>query len=140
VPLAEELALVEHYLAIEKIRMGPRLSYGIDAPADLRSVLVPPLAVEILVENAVRHGLARRKDGGSVEVRVRGEGGSVHIEVADDGVGYEATPASPGTGTGFGILSVRQRLALLHGDEARLDVGPGPGGGTRAVLEVPLGH
>jgi signal transduction histidine kinase len=134
VSLAEELTLVEQYLEIEKIRMGARLSYTIDVPEELRSVVVPPLAIEILVENAVRHGLARRKQGGSLRIAARRHEGAARIEVADDGVGFDGH----GSGAGFGLLSVRQRLVLLYGGNASLDVHPAAGGGTRAVLEIPV--
>ncbi len=135
VPLAEELGLVEHYLSIEKIRMGERLSFEIAVPEDLRRTMVPPLAVEVLVENAVRHGLAPRKEGGSVRIAAARVGGDrLRIDVVDDGVG-----AGPDVrGTGFGLLSVRQRLGLFYGGRGSLDVEPASGGGTRATLEVPL--
>jgi two-component system LytT family sensor kinase len=134
VSLAEELTLVEQYLEIEKIRMGARLTYTIDVPEELRSVVLPPLALEILVENAVRHGLARRKQGGSLRIGARRHDGAARIEVEDDGPGF----GGQGGGAGFGLLSVRQRLALLYGERASLEVGPAVQGGTRAVLEIPV--
>jgi sensor histidine kinase YesM len=124
---------VEHYLSIEKVRMGARLSYSIDVPADLRAAIVPPLSVEILAENAVRHGLSPRKEGGSVGISASREGGTLRITVVDDGVGLGGRTS----GTGFGLLSVRQRLDLLTDGRGRLEVTREPGGGTRAVLEIP---
>ena len=136
VPLGEEIELVEHYLSIEKVRMGTRLRYSIDVPADLRRAIVPPLAVEILAENAVRHGLAPRREGGSIAISARRGEGQLRVEVVDDGVGL----GEPVKGTGFGLLSIRQRLDLLYEKgEGRLEVTPAPGGGTRAVLKVPDG-
>ncbi len=136
VPLGEELDLVDHYLSIEKVRMGTRLRYSIDVPADLRGATVPPLAIEILAENAVRHGLAPRKEGGSLCISASREGGRLRVEVLDDGVGL----GGPVKGTGFGLLSIRQRLDLLYEKgQGRLDVASVAGGGTRAVLEVPDG-
>lgn len=136
VSLGDELALVEHYLSIEQVRMGARLHYAIDVPEELRAITVPPLSIEILAENAVRHGLAPRKEGGQVRISAQAEGDRVRVEVTDDGVGSDGRVR----GTGFGLLSVRQRLDLLFGRRGRLDVGPASGGGTRAVMEVPRGH
>lgn len=135
VPLGDELELVEHYLSIEKVRMGARLSYSIDVPDELRPAIVPPLSVEILAENAVRHGLSPRKEGGDVRISARQEGRTVRIAVVDDGVGLGGRTG----GTGFGLLSVRQRLDLLTDGQGRLEVTREPGGGTRAVLEIPVG-
>jgi two-component system, LytTR family, sensor kinase len=131
--LAEELRLVEEYLAIESIRMGPRLTWSIDVPDTTLDARVPPLALEVLVENAVQHGLAPRKDGGRLWLKAERRDRAVVVEVADDGVGVGAEP----TASGFGLRSIRERMALLHGRGADLRIEPRPGGGTRALLELP---
>jgi signal transduction histidine kinase len=131
--LGEELRLVEEYLAIEAIRMGPRLTWSIEVPDDTRDARVPPLAVEVLVENAVQHGLAARKGGGTLWVKAERQARAVVVEVTDDGVGMQPQQE----GGGFGLRSIRERMALLHQGRAQLRMEPRPGGGTRALLELP---
>lgn len=133
VRLEEEAALVREYLEIEKIRMGPRMEFSIDVDEAVRSVEIPPLILEILVENAVRHGIAPRKDGGRVRVAASRRNGRVLLEVTDNGVGL----GDRRTDTGFGLYSVRQRLQLLYGEAAELSVTESPEGGTRAAIELP---
>lgn len=132
VQLEEEAALVRDYLEIEKIRMGPRLEYAIELAEDTRCIDVPPLVLEVLVENAVRHGLAPRRDGGRVRVAAARRDGRLVLEVTDDGVGI-----ADGPGGGFGLQSVRERLQLLYGAAAKLDVSRRPEGGTRAAVVLP---
>jgi two-component system, LytTR family, sensor kinase len=136
VPLGDEFDLVRQYLEIERIRMGPRLAFTLDMHPDLRELGVPPLIVEILVENAVRHGIAARASGGTITVTAHPGAGQAIIEVVDDGVGPGVTEA----GTGFGLFSVRQRLQLVYGADAELRVQARPGGGTHAVIQVPHAH
>jgi signal transduction histidine kinase len=136
VPLVEEFELVRQYLEIEHIRMGPRLTFSLALSPELRELPVSPLMVEILVENAVRHGIAPRASGGTIAVTARADTGHAIIEVLDDGVGAGASEA----GTGFGLFSVRQRLQLVYGDAADLCVESRPGGGTRSVIRVPYAH
>jgi two-component system, LytTR family, sensor kinase len=136
VRLEDEAALVRQYLEIEKIRMGPRIEFSIDVAENVRSVAVPPMILEILVENAVRHGVAPRREGGAIRVAASGGDGQVLLEVTDNGVGLGERP----TDTGFGLFSVRQRLQLLYGDAAGLDVTARPEGGTRAAISLPYAH
>jgi two-component system LytT family sensor kinase len=133
VRLEDEVALVRQYLEIEKIRMGPRMEFAIDMPDGVRAVEIPPLILEILVENAVRHGIAPRKDGGSIRVSAARRDGRLLLEVTDNGVGI----GERRTDTGFGLCSVRQRLHLLFGERAELRVEQLPEGGTRAAIELP---
>jgi two-component system, LytTR family, sensor kinase len=131
--LAEELRLVDEYLSIEAIRMGPRLAWSIDVPEAALDARVPPLAVEVLVENAVQHGLAPRRSGGRLWVTAQQQGHAVVVEVADDGVGVRAQAQTGG----FGLRSIRERMALLQREGAHLRIEPRVGGGTRALLELP---
>jgi len=133
VSLGDELKLVRDYLEIEKIRMGARLQYCIEVAEGSGAVEIPPMIVEILVENAVLHGLSRRKSGGAIHVAVRKEGELLRIEVRDDGVGLGHSQP----GIGFGIHSVRERLRLTYGPAARLALEEISSGGTQATIELP---
>lgn len=127
------IELLRAYLEILAIRMGPRLRFEIDVPAELQSQVVPPLLVQPLVENAIKHGLEPTVAGGRVRVAVRAADGALRIEVADDGRGFEATTAT----SGVGLTNLRERLAALYGERARLtieDARPG----TRVRLTLPL--
>jgi LytS/YehU family sensor histidine kinase len=135
VRVEEEAALVRQYLEIEKIRMGPRLEFKIDLAGDVRHLEIPPLILEILVENAVRHGLALKKDGGVIHVSAARRDGRLLLEVTDNGMGV----GERRTDTGFGLYSVRQRLQLLYGTAAELTVEQVAEGGTRARIEIPHG-
>ena len=133
VRLAEELNLVRQYLAIEQARFSDRLrpEFQIDAAAE--SALVPSFALQHLVENAVRHGIARRSDAGRLRIAARRIGDVLEITVADDGPGIVAGSTSPG----HGIENTRERLRSLYGDRGSLDVARDEPGGTTATLRVP---
>ena len=134
VPLAEELELVRHYLAIEQARFSDRLQPAFDIEADVMSAAVPSFALQHLVENAVRHGIARRSDASQVTVAARRSGDVLVINVADDGPGIDEKAAPP---KGHGIENTRERLRVLHGDRASLTVARVSGGGTVATLRMP---
>jgi signal transduction histidine kinase len=135
VPLSEELQVVSDMVAIETLRLG-RLTVEIDVPAHLRAATVPFLSVEILVENAIRHGIAPMGAAGVVAVRVRDEGRMLRIEVRDNGTGQGGSASAKGLG--IGLRNVRQRLDLLYGSQAGLRILADPQGGTRAELVLPL--
>src|SRR5262245_63125941 len=105
VDVGRELDLVRAYLDILVIRMGPRLHYSIDVPADLRNHPLPPLLIQPLVENAIKHGLEPKVQGGSVKVSVRAEPAALVVEVIDDGLGF-----APATSSGLGLANLRERL------------------------------
>jgi two-component system sensor histidine kinase AlgZ len=135
VPLAAELATVEGFLELERLRHPDRLKLGLDVAADVADVPVPPLVLQPLVENAVLHGVAPRREGGRVEVQVRRDGDTLRLSVEDDGPG---PGGSPYRGSGTALADLRSRLGLLYGDAARVDVGRGSLGGTRVELRLPL--
>jgi len=130
--LGEEAELIAAYLDVLQVRMGKRLRYRIDVPPALRGIALPPMLVQPLVENAIRHGLEPKLDGGEVALSMRRDGDRVRIEVADTGVGFGAV-----TRGGVGLTNIRERLRLLYGDAGRLEVADAVEGGARVTLLVP---
>ncbi len=118
VTLGDELAIVGDYLEILRLRMGERLRYAIEADEATRALPFPPLLLQPLVENAIKHGLEPKIGGGTLRVRAQRRGELLDIEVSDTGLGFGADPATAGTGTG--LSNVRERLRALHGEGARL--------------------
>ena len=138
VPLAEEMAFLEHYLAIQKIRFGDHLKIDVQIAPEVKYAAVPCLVVQPLVENAIRHGISRRSSGGTVTVSAQRAGDRLDIRVLDDGVGLPAgwTLENPG---GLGLSVTRERIAGLHpGGEGRLDVKRRASGGTEVEISLPL--
>lgn len=136
VPLAEELELVRDYLAIEETRFPDRLTAVVDASPDALECLVPPLILQPLVENAVRHGIAAVSTAGRIEVRAVRDDGRLRLTVRDDGPGMAAPSPAPGSGTG--LRTTAERLAQQYGERARLAVDSAPGEGTTVRIDLPV--
>jgi LytS/YehU family sensor histidine kinase len=142
VTLAEELAATRRYLRIEQARLGDRLTVELQVDEDTTGLAVPGLVLQPLVENAVRHGVAPRPEGGTVTVRGRRDGDQLLLEVADDGPGLPpevADGSAEGLGAGGhggGLANVRRRLALRFGDRASVEVDSDDG--TRITVRLPL--
>lgn len=135
VPLEDELELVRQYLAVEQARFPDRLRPELEIDPAARPAAVPSFAVQHLVENALRHGIARRTSAGRVSIRARRDADMLEVTVTDDGPGIE--PGAP-AGDRHGLAHTRERLRTLYPDgRASLDVIPAPGGGTLARLRVP---
>jgi two-component system, LytTR family, sensor kinase len=134
VSLEDELRLVRRYLAVEQARFSDRLRpvFAID-PATL-SAAVPRFAVQHLVENALRHGIAKRTEAGRVVVTARRDGDTLDVSVEDDGAGLTSAPVQ---GDGHGLDNTRERLRTLYGDRASLVVAAAPIQGTVARLRIP---
>jgi two-component system LytT family sensor kinase len=133
--LDEELEFVRQYLGIEQVRFGERLRVDVSSEASLGANRVPTLILQPLVENAVRHGLAPRREGGRVSVSARREGAVLQLEVADDGVGM---PREEGRRRGIGLENVRARLDALYGAASSMSIEAGAHGrGTRIRLRLP---
>jgi signal transduction histidine kinase len=137
-PLATEFERIADYLALMGVRMGPRLQVQLDLPEALRELPVPPLLLQPLVENAIKHGLEPHVQGGRVHVVARSEHGRLVLTVRDTGTGLGAEAATDGTR--FGLAQVRERLATLHGGAASLTLAPATDGqgGTCATVQLPL--
>jgi sensor histidine kinase YesM len=137
-PLADEFAQAADYLALMAVRMGPRLAVRLDLPPALGALPVPPLLLQPLVENAIKHGLEPKVEGGRIEVAARRDATRLVLTVRDTGVGPGVANAA--TGTSFGLEQVRGRLATLHAERATLELGPAADaeGGTLVTLTLPL--
>jgi two-component system LytT family sensor kinase len=135
--LGQEMDLVDSYLAIEKARFEDRLQLSIDIPTALRTWPIPPLLVQPLVENAIKHGIARRVAGGAVSVLAREDHGALIIEVIDSGPGASHAEMAAGRRGGLGLVNIEKRLAAYYGDAASLEVATRLGEGTRASLRIP---
>jgi len=138
--LREEMAFVNTYIELECLRLGDRLRLSVTADDAALDAPVPPFAVQTLVENAIRHAIAVRAEGGLLTIAARRVDGRLLIEVTDDGPGatapgQRAAPANPGHGIGLRLLE--ERLRALHGDGARIALTTRPAGGTRARLDLP---
>jgi len=138
IPLAEELAFLDHYVAIQKIRFEENLRIEIRVTPEVKYALVPCLILQPLVENAIRHGISRRASGGTVTVTAGRYANRVEIRVADDGIGLPLGWALE-TSSGTGLSVTRARIVGLHPDgNSSLSVRPRRGGGTEAEIALPL--
>jgi two-component system sensor histidine kinase AlgZ len=117
VPLERELKIVTDYLEIEKARFGGKLQYSIEVPAELQTVEVPPLSVQTLVENSLKHVVSARREGGEICVAASLAGGRVSIEVRDNGPGF----ATGALRAGHGLENLQARLIALFDDRAALE-------------------
>ena len=131
--LGDELERTRAYLEIRKLRMGPRLSLQIDVPDALRAITLPPMMLQTLVENAIKHGLEPKPGGGTVWILARRDDGAVAITVADDGCGFSGASG----GTGIGLKNVRERLRLIYGSSASLSVVSNVPEGVASTITVP---
>lgn len=134
VSLEEELAIVEAYLQIERLRLGDRLTTRIELDDRVRRKKVPALSIQPLVENAVKHGVSSRARGGEVRVLGLQEDGALHIEVSDDGRGFDRPAQSS---VGHGLQSVERRLHLCYGQAVEFQIQE-DGTGSRVGFRVPL--
>ncbi len=149
VPLGEELAFTDDYLDIEVVRFGEKLRVVKEIAEETLDVVVPSMLLQPLIENSIKHGLEPRIDGGTVTLRSRIDGERLVMEVEDDGVGMELAgavrPAKMdegfgSVGGGIGMRNVRERLMVLYGDDAQLEMESRPGRGTKVRLVMPLTH
>ena len=135
VSVAEELAFVERYLDVERIRFGDRLRVHVEVPDEVRAATIPSFAVQTLVENAVRHGAAPRVDPTDVTIVGVLEKGAISLTVIDTGGGATAEQLKDTSGTG--LRRLRERLSALYGDRAKLEVTRRETGGLSVSLRIP---
>ena len=136
-PLSAEFARVGDYLELMQVRMGERLRTRLTLPAELAAIAVPPLVLQPLVENAIKHGLEPHVSGGRVEVDAVRRDGRLVLSVRDTGAGLSASAAT--AGTRFGLAQVRTRLATIYGAAATLVLAPADDaeGGTLVTVTLP---
>ena len=137
-PLATEFERIGDYLALMQVRMGARLLTQLDLPHELRDIGVPPLLLQPLVENSIKHGLEPKVAGGRVEVSALREGAMLVLSVRDSGVGLDAAGGTVPGHTHFGLQQVRERLRSLYAGRASLELQDNSDGGTLARIRLPL--
>jgi sensor histidine kinase YesM len=130
--LGAEAELIAAYLDVLQIRMGARLRYRIDVPADLAGVAIAPMLLQPVVENAIRHGLEPKVDGGELAFTASRDGDGVTIEIRDTGAGFAST-----TRGGVGLTNLRDRLRGLYGERGALGIGEGARGGAAVTIRIP---
>lgn len=135
VSVEEEWTVIQSYLWLESLRLGARLRLVSSVDDDALLCAIPPFTLQPIVENAIRHGIAPKVDGGTVSISAREAGGHLEIIVSDDGIGVVASELE--SATGLGIRSVRERLAAAFGGGASLNVAVNGVGGTAAHIRLP---
>jgi sensor histidine kinase YesM len=139
IPLAEELALLERYLDIMRVRHADRLSVAIRVSPRARSALVPHFILQPLVENAIEHGIARRAGAGRIVIEAVDGDGTLQLRVGDDGCGLERRTSdglAPDEGVGLG--NTRMRLRQLYGDAHSFAIQCREDGGALVAITIPL--
>jgi two-component sensor histidine kinase len=137
VTLSSELEFVQRYLDIEQVRFNDRMMVRFDVAPDTLGAQVPSMILQPLVENAVKHGLSRKRGAGRIEVRSRRSADTLELSVRDDGPGFAGAPA--GARTGVGLVNTRARLEQLYGVEGfEMYRGDGPGGGALVRVTLPF--
>jgi hypothetical protein len=131
--LGQEIDLAQAYLSIMQMRMGSRLAFAIDVPADLRARRFPPMLLMSVVENAIKHGLEPRAEGGTIRLEARHSGERLAVAVVDDGRGLRDK-----LGHGVGLTNLRERLQALYAASARFTLEEMAPHGARATIEIPF--
>ena len=132
VTIGEELEIVRTYLEIEKVRFGDRLQYSINYDGSILDLQVPALLIQPLVENSIKHGIAKDIQGGNIHIDVRKRDKKCRIMVQDDGKGFQTITSE----NGFGLRSIRERLKYMYADEASLQIiQDNP---TQIIISIPL--
>ncbi|MGZ5883986.1 MAG: sensor histidine kinase [Burkholderiaceae bacterium] len=136
-PLSTEVDRIHDYLDMMQVRMGQRLQFQLALPTDLAALPVPPLLMQPLVENSIKHGLEPKIQGGRIEITARREGDALILSARDTGIGLGALASK---GTNFGMQQVRERIGTLYGSAAKLELvsADDKEGGTLATIHLPM--
>jgi hypothetical protein len=133
ISLKEEIQLVKEYLEIEKIRMGKRLRFFLSVDKEIEDAKIPPLLIEPVVENAVIHGISPKPDGGEINILAKKNKGELKISVTDNGIGM----GKGNQKAGYGLSSVKERIHLNYGENARFEINDLTEGGVKITMEIP---
>ena len=133
IALTEELELVRRYLDIEQVRLGDRLRVTLDIDANAWTARIPPMLLQPLVENAIKHAVAPRESGGVISISARKDGARLHLAIADDGPGVRGDT----TTRGIGLANARARLGQLYGESHQFSLGASDAGGLRVDVTIP---
>ena len=131
--LASEFEMMKNFLAILQIRMGDRLQVRFDLPRDLADFAVPPMLLQPLVENAIKHGLEPKIEGGEVALSVKKMDTQIAITIADTGLGFQNSSSN-----GIGLKNVCERVQQLYGNEGSVSIEENQPGGTRITILIPI--
>jgi two-component system LytT family sensor kinase len=137
VTLREELEAIDEYLDIEVVRFGSKLRVRKEISADTTELIVPSMLLQPLVENSIKHGLARKTGPGSIMIRSWRENGRGVIEIEDDGTGFLMDRLNENMSSGIGLANVRERLRVIYGATSQLTLTSEPGVGTRVRIDLP---
>jgi LytS/YehU family sensor histidine kinase len=140
--LVSEFAQVRAYLEIMSIRMGPRLTFRLTLPADLETTAIPPMLLQPVVENAIKHGIEPKVGTGKIDIVASRTDAGIEIIVNDSGLGlppdYDAANPSEGSGSSYGLVHVRQRLMAVYGERASFVIKPRLPNGVSAAINIPM--
>lgn len=132
--LGREADMVKAYLELLKMRMEERLTIDYQMPEELRNASFPPMMLQSLVENAIKHGLEVKAEGGTLQFRAERDQNILRVSVKDDGLGFGAVPSN---GTGLGLQNIRERLKLLYKGKAQMIISPNLPSGVCVTIEIP---
>ena len=132
--LGREADMVRAYLDLLKMRMEERLEVDFEMPEGLRTATFPPMMLQTVVENAIKHGLEVKAEGGLLQFRAEVAHNKLRVTVSDTGLGFGATPSK---GTGLGLQNIRERLKLIYKDQAQIIITPNQPSGVCVTIEVP---
>lgn len=130
--IGQEMEMIQAYINIYKVRMGDRLQCKIDIPDNIRDFSFPPMMIQPIVENAIKHGLEPRIEGGKISIKVETTKDILRVEVADTGLGFNSEGS-----LGVGLSNIRKRLQSLYDDKAKLILKENQPIGFKAIIEVP---
>jgi two-component system, LytTR family, sensor kinase len=138
VPLHEELEFIDDYLGIEEIRFGPdKLQIFKEIDQETLDAFIPSMLLQPIIENAIKHGLAPRLEGGEIRLRTHRRDGRLLIDIEDNGIGISPDRLREVYGRGIGISNVHERLRLLYGEQFKMDIRSQEGEGTQIHIEIP---
>lgn len=132
--LGREAAIVKEYLTLLKMRMEERLEFSLSIPEGLNTAAFPAMMLQTLVENAIKHGIEPKADGGKIHITAEVAHNKLRVSVIDNGLGFGAIPSN---GTGLGLQNIRERLALLYQDNYQLIITPNSPSGVTVIIEIP---